>query len=351
MSYLFTTLQVNGIVGPGDAVAVATPTYTPYLQIPVLERIGFDVVEIKAVGHRAHRFDEGALDALRDPRIKVFFVINPGNPDSRAVRPERLDDLRRIIDSDRPDLLVVNDTAYATFVEGFRGITAAIPRNVILLHSFSKGYAATGNRLGFVAVHRDSVVDRLLAEKPAADKERLRLRYQAASADVDRMPFIQRLLADSRQVALHNIAGLGTPDQVQMTFFELAYLMPEGAHYVVGVRRKLQARLDALYAGLGFPSPGGEESHYYGMVDVMTVARTRYGEALVERIRRAMAPEEVALRLAAEFGVVVQGGPSFQGDPWDVRLSLASITEEQAGQIAQAFVSLVDRLAEELGEH
>jgi hypothetical protein len=84
------------------------------------------------------------------------------------------------------------------------------------------------------------------------------------------------------------------------------------------------------------------------MVDIMTVARTRHGEALVERIRTTMAPEEVALRLAADSGVIVQTGPSFQGDPWDVRLSLASITEEQAGEIAAAFVTLVDRLAEEM---
>jgi len=348
MTYIFTTLQVNGIVGPGDAVAVATPTYTPYLQIPVLERIGFDVVEIKAVAHQPYRFDEGALDVLRDPRIKVFFVINPGNPDSRAVRPERLEELRRIIETDRPDLLVVNDTAYATFVENFHGVTAVIPRNVILLHSFSKGYAATGNRLGFVAVHRDSVADTLLAGKSAEAKERMRARYQAASDDVEAMPFIQRLLADSRLVALHNIAGLATPDQVQMTLFELAYLMPEGAHYVEGARALLQARLDALYAGLGVAAPGGDDSHYYGMVDIMTVARTRHGEALVERIRTTMAPEEVALRLAADSGLIVQTGPSFQGDPWDVRLSLASITEEQAGEIAAAFVTLVDRLAEEM---
>ena len=333
---------------PGDAVAVATPTYTPYLQIPVLERIGFDVVEIKAAAHQPYRFDEGALEVLRDPRIKVFFLINPGNPDSRAVRPERLDELRRIIETDRPDLLVVNDTAYATFVENFHGVTAVIPRNVILLHSFSKGYAATGNRLGFVAVHRESVVDTLLAGKSAEAKERMRARYQAASDDVEAMPFIQRLLADSRLVALHNIAGLATPDQVQMTLFELAYLMPEGAHYVEGVRAKLQARLDALYAGLGVPSPGGDDSHYYGMVDIMTVARARHGEGLVERIRSTLAPEEVALRLAADSGVIVQTGPSFQGDPWDVRLSLASITEDQAGQIAAAFVALVDRLADTL---
>ncbi|HEU4332745.1 MAG TPA: bifunctional aspartate transaminase/aspartate 4-decarboxylase [Lapillicoccus sp.] len=348
MTYIFTTLQVNELVAPGDAVAVATPTYTPYLQIPILERIGFDVVEIKAVAHQPHRFEEGALEVLRDPRIKVFFLINPGNPDSRAVRPERLEELRQIIETDRPDLLVVNDTAYATFVDGFHGVTATIPRNTILLHSFSKGYAATGNRLGFIAVNKDSVVDRLLAEKPADAKERLRMRYHAASADVEGMPFIQRLLADSREVALHNIAGLATPDQVQMTLFELAFLMPEGAHYVVGAREKLQGRLNALYEGLGLTPPGGKDSHYYGMVDVMTLARARHGDEVAARLREAVTPEEVALRLAADSGVVVQTGPSFQGDPWDVRLSLASITEDEAGRVARAFVELVDRLVAEL---
>jgi aspartate 4-decarboxylase len=348
MTYIFTTLRVNGIVAPGDAVAVATPTYTPYLQIPVLERIGFSVVEIKAASHQAYRFDERALEALRDPRIKVFFLINPGNPDSRAVTPERLGDLVALVEQDRPDLLIVNDTAYATFVEDFRGVTAVLPHNVILLHSFSKGYAATGNRLGFVAVNHDSVADRLLAAMPAEAKERLRLRYHAASNDVDRMPFIQRLLVDSREVALHNIAGLGTPNQVQMTLFELAYLMPEGATYVKGARAQLQARLSALYEGLGMTAPGGKDSHYYGMVDITTVARIRHGEELVERITRTMAPEEVALRLASDSGVIVQTGPSFQGEPWDVRLSLASITQDEAGQIARAFVELVDRLADEL---
>jgi len=348
MTYIFTTLQVNELVGPGDAVAVATPTYTPYLQIPVLERIGFDVVEIKAVAHQPHRFDAGALDVLRDPRIKVFFLINPGNPDSRAVRPERLEELRQIIETDRPDLIVVNDTAYATFVEDFHGVTAAIPRNVILLHSFSKGYAATGNRLGFVALSTDSVVDRLLAEKAAEAKERMRLRYHAASADVEAMPFVQRLLADSREVALHNIAGLATPDQVQMTLFELAFLMPEGAHYVEGARAKLLSRLTALYDGLGLTPPGGKDSHYYGMVDVMNLAAARHGEETAARLRRDIAPEDVALRLAADSGVVVQTGPSFQGDPWDVRLSLASITEDEAAHVAQAFVELVDRLVAEL---
>ena len=36
MAYLFRTLRENGLLGPGDKIAMATPVFTPYLQIPVL---------------------------------------------------------------------------------------------------------------------------------------------------------------------------------------------------------------------------------------------------------------------------------------------------------------------------
>ena len=93
-------------------------------------------------------------------------------------------------------------------------------------------------------------------------------------------------------------------------------------------------------------APGGKDSHYYGMIDVTALARARHGEDLVERITWSLEPQDVALRLVSDFGIVVQTGLSFQGDPWDVRLSLAWITQDEASQIARAFVQLVDRLAE-----
>lgn len=62
----------------------------------------------------------------------------------------------------RRDLIIVADTVYATFVEGFRGTITELPRNVVVLHSFSKNYGATGSRLGFVAVTQDNVLDEQL---------------------------------------------------------------------------------------------------------------------------------------------------------------------------------------------
>ncbi|WP_111767743.1 bifunctional aspartate transaminase/aspartate 4-decarboxylase [Nakamurella deserti] len=344
MTYVFKTLLENRIVGPGDAVAIATPTFTPYLQIPVLQSYGFTVVDIDAAHNRSYRFDDEVLLKLLDPRIKVFFVINPGNPDSRAMRPERLEQLRELVETRRPDLLIVVDTAYSTFVEGYRGITAVLPRNVVVLHSFSKNFAGTGNRVGFLAVHEDSVADEALAALPDDTKDALRIRYAPVTADVDNLSFLRRLVADSREVALHNIAGLATPDQVQMTFFELAFLMPGGDAYVQATRRELARRMDALMGAFGVAPPGGTDSMYYAIVDVLAVARARRGDAFADRLEAEVDPGAVALRLATDHGVIVQPGSSFRAAPWDLRLSLASLTAADAAAVGTAVLAVVDAL-------
>ena len=78
-------------------------------------------------------------------------------------------------------------------------------------------------------------------------------------------------------MALHNIAGLGTPDQVQMAMFALAYLMPSGSGYIQGTRAELATRLDALMAPLGIAAPGGQDSLYYALIDLLAVAQARAG--------------------------------------------------------------------------
>ena len=143
MAYVFKTLQANHIVKPGDAIAITTPIFTPYLQIPVLESFGFRVVGLRRP-QRAVPLRRRLPRSAARPDIKVFFVVNPGNPDSRAIRPEKLIQLRDLVLEKRPDLVIVADTVYATFVEGFRSTLADLPRHVICLHSFSKNYGATG---------------------------------------------------------------------------------------------------------------------------------------------------------------------------------------------------------------
>jgi aspartate 4-decarboxylase len=344
MAYTFRSLKENGLVAPGDKIAIAAPVFTPYLQIPALADFGFEIVEIRAAANKPYRFDEGVLQALRDPAIKAFVVINPGNPDTRAVRPERLREVRDLVHHHRPDLVIVADTVYATFVEGFRGMLAEVPRNVICLHSFSKNFGATGNRLGFAAVAADTVLDDILAGRTGPARVAADRRYSSLTPDSGTLPFLARMVADSREVALHNIAGLATPDQVQMTLFALAHVMPEGAGHAASLRAELRDRLAALLAPLGIEAPGGQDTLYYALIDLTAVARLRHGEAGAERLR-AEDPVRVPELLADDHGVVVLPGAGYGAPTWDVRVCLAALSAEGSARIGRAITHVVDDLA------
>ncbi len=133
-----------------------------------------------------------------DPSIKAFFVINPGNPDSRAISHELLRQLHDLIVERRPDLVIIADTAYAAFLPDFHGALADVPRNIIYIYSFSKTFGATGNRLGVVAVHRDNVLDDMLRAQDRRRPGGVPDSYRSVASDPRRLTFLDRMVADSR---------------------------------------------------------------------------------------------------------------------------------------------------------
>ncbi|WP_051062301.1 bifunctional aspartate transaminase/aspartate 4-decarboxylase [Ilumatobacter nonamiensis] len=345
MAYVFRSLQENHVIGPGDKVAIATPVFTPYLQIPHLEDFGLEVVDIHTDHRSVHRFSHRLFERLLDPEIKVFFLVNPGNPDTRAITADELHALHDLIADHRPDLLIVADTVYATFIDGFRGLAVDSPRNVIGLHSFSKNYGATGSRLGFIAMHHDHVVDELLATQDEAGRRRQTERYSSLTDDVSKLSFMARLVADSREVALNNIAGLATPDQVQMAFFALDHLMVSGRDYTLAVRHELAAREQALLAPLGVGPPGGQESMYYALIDLEHAMEVAHGPAATAWMTSSVDPIEISMMIAREHGVVVLPGQIFESDSWDVRVSLASLTVDELAVVGRAIGAVLGAVA------
>ncbi len=132
--------------------------------------------------------------------------------------------LRKIADivaNQRPDLVILTDDVYGRFADDFVSLFATCPRNTLLVYSFSKYFGATGWRLGVIATHHDTILDRHIARLPDADKAMLYERYGTLVMDPGKLKFIDRLVADSRTVSLNHTAGLSTPQQVQMALFAL----------------------------------------------------------------------------------------------------------------------------------
>ena len=92
---------------------------------------------------------------------------------------------------------------------------------------------------------------RTTIQEDAADVQR----YATLTTDPDRLRFVDRLVADSRAVALNHTAGLSLPQQAQMTLFSLFALLDEDDAYQRRCREIVRDRLDRLGDGLGMDIP------------------------------------------------------------------------------------------------
>jgi aspartate 4-decarboxylase len=235
-------------------VALGTPIFTPYLELPHLEDFGLSTIEVGQTtmsgGIHTWQYPDEEIDKLVDPKVKAFFLVNPSNPASFGMSEETQARIVELVRTRRPDLLILTDDVYGTFVEGFRSLAADLPANTLLVYSYSKHFGCTGWRLGVVALHEDNVLDRKIAELPEADRAALNRRYQSLTTEPERVKFIDRLVADSRDVALNHTAGLSLPQQVQMSLFSLFGLLDEDDAYQNRCRAIVGERLDRLARGL-----------------------------------------------------------------------------------------------------
>jgi aspartate 4-decarboxylase len=342
MCDVFETLVVNHLLEPGDRIALGCPVFTPYLAIPALPRYGFDVVELDASGTgeggvHTWQFPDDEVDRLADPAIRALFIVNPSNPGSVAMQPSTLERLVAVVQDRNPGLLVVTDDVYGPFVQGYRSLFERLPRNTIGVYSFSKFWGATGWRLGTVSIHRDNVFDEALAALPPATKDQLARRYGSISLDPEGLSFMDRLVADSRQVALNHTAGLSTPQQAQMALFALAGLSDVGAEMRAQLHRTLERRLALLFEGLDVPLyPDPYRSAYYVELDLLDWARRLHGDALADWVEANFEPVDVLFRLAEQEAVVLLNGGGFDAPAWSVRVSLANLDDDAYRRIGQA---------------
>ncbi|NLA28857.1 MAG: bifunctional aspartate transaminase/aspartate 4-decarboxylase, partial [Propionibacterium sp.] len=288
------------------------------------------------------------IDKLRDPSIKLLICINPTNPPSVRLADDTLAQIAEIVATVNPGLVIITDDVYATFVQGFRSLASSLSRNTILVYSFSKYFGATGWRLGAIATAKDTILDEKLAALPAAEKQRLARRYSSLTDDTASLSFAERLVADSRDVALRHTAGLSQPQQVQLALFALFDMLDEARAYRESVQQLIRRRLDALLTGLQFNlHPDPLRAGYYVELDFMTYVNEHFPADFAAFLKKSYEPTDILFRLAAQTGVVALNGSGFDGPPWSVRLSLANLDEADYSVIGKAIRSVAEEYVTE----
>jgi len=341
MCYIFKSLKVNRLLRPGDTIALGTPIFTPYLELPHLEDYGLNFVTIAAPQENRFQFTDSELKKLEDPKIKAFFLVNPGNPTGVALSREVIGKIANIVKTKRPDLLLLTDDVYGTFVENFRSLLGELPQNTIGVYSYSKYVGCTGWRLGVIAIHEDNIFDKAIAKLPEADLKALDKRYGALTLEPRKIKFIDRIVADSRDVALNHTAGLALPQQVMMSMFSLAELMDASKQYQKACMEILHRRAWALIGGLGLEvTPNPLYDAYYGLIDFEFWERKNIGEYAVEYLKNNVHPLDLAFRLAEDRGIVLLNGSGFEAPDWSLRVSLANLDDEVYEEIGRGVRSI-----------
>lgn len=342
--YIFHSLRENKLINPGDKIAINTPIFTPYLQIPELNDYEMVGVDLNSTEENNWEISPEEIDKLQDKSIKAFFIVNPSNPASKAFDRKALREIKKAV-SKNPNLMIITDDVYGTFVDGFQSVYSVVPHNTLLVYSFSKLFGATGWRLGTIALHRDNVFDRLISALSEEDRKALRERYRLIVLETEKMAFIDRMVADSRSIGLYHTAGLSTPQQIMEVLFSLTHLVEKGREdpYIAETKRLIGTRYAGLHDALGIDRDDSRENaKYYCIIDIYRLAEKRYGEGFGAYIKNKFEHIDFLLNLARKNGVVLMDGVGFGTLPGDLRISEANLPTEDYRIIGKQILELLD---------
>ncbi|MDY4221150.1 MAG: pyridoxal phosphate-dependent aminotransferase [Candidatus Faecousia sp.] len=154
---LFTALL--GVLNPGEEVIVPVPAFSLYETIVTIA--GGKVVPLD-VSQTGFQIDNQMLNSLITPRTKAIILNSPNNPTGVVLQEKSLTAVKEAV-LGKP-IFVISDNVYSLLSYGpcpDLSLDAELKQQLILCQSFSKPYAMTGWRLGYL-VCPEYVMDRLL---------------------------------------------------------------------------------------------------------------------------------------------------------------------------------------------
>lgn len=141
------TLLCRGLLGPGDALLNAWPSFVVYRMGARAQGVPEHVVALK---DNAYDLDALADVAVKERSIKLVFVANPNNPTGSSFGKADLDAFLARVPA---DVVVVLDEAYAEYVrrdDYEDGVRVALKRpRTLVLRTFSKIYGLAAYRVGY----------------------------------------------------------------------------------------------------------------------------------------------------------------------------------------------------------
>ncbi|MCM3568581.1 aminotransferase [Neobacillus mesonae] len=150
-------LAFRAILNQGEEVLIVEPAFVAYG--PLVSLAGGKPVPVSTSPENGFKVTPEQIEAAITEKTKAILICSPNNPTGTMLTKDELAELAKVIQ--KHDLILISDEIYAelSYDETFTSFAAidGMYERTILINGFSKGFAMTGWRLGYLAAPAEFV--------------------------------------------------------------------------------------------------------------------------------------------------------------------------------------------------
>ncbi|MFQ3645692.1 MAG: pyridoxal phosphate-dependent aminotransferase [Anaerolineae bacterium] len=218
-------LTLMTLLDPGDEALTPSPNYDEYTRDALI--LGGTLVPVPTTPETNFTVTAAQIEAAITPRTKAIVIVTPNNPTGTMLSRETLTQIAAV--AIRHDLMVVSDEIYEYYrFDGSEHVSmASLPgmrERTITINSFSKSFAMTGLRLGYLAAPAQIVEAMLPFHHAMMICPNVIAQYGGVAALTTPRDWFHEVLSEydrRRHVWMSALESMG-----------LGYTRPQGAYYV-----------------------------------------------------------------------------------------------------------------------
>jgi aminotransferase len=254
------------LLDPGDEIIIPEPCFVSYA--PTARIVGARPVMVPTSVENDFQVTAAAIEAAITPRTKVVFIASPNNPTGTVIHRERLEEIATVVEAH--NLVVISDEIYDRLVYGVEHTCFAslvdpatlsrMRQRTIVLQGFSKTYAMTGWRIGYLAGPADLVAGMFRLHQYLIMSAPTPAQWAALKALQAGEPYVQAMWLEydrRRQLVVQALNNMGLNCvEPQGAFYAFPCVNRTGMDDETFAQRLLEERRVAVIPGRGFGASG-----------------------------------------------------------------------------------------------
>ena len=279
---------IMATVDEGDEVLILDPAWVSY--VPCVQLAGGVAVHVPLSTEDGFRVTEAKLRQKLTPRSKLLIVNSPSNPTGRVFTRQELETIAKVALEN--DLLVLSDEIYEKILyDGHEHISiGSLPDmldRTIVINGFSKAYAMTGWRLGYVAVKGPLAKEMLKVQQHSATCASSFTQYAGIAALAGPQDAVSLMVEEYRRrrdlitEGLNSLPGISC-HQPEGAFYAFPNIAATGMSSIEFADMLLSEVKVAVTPGVAFGDSG--EGH----IRISFANSTQLLEKAIERMRKVL---------------------------------------------------------------